>query len=258
MAFAVVWTIRYCNGRREFMAACVRNESLAILDTVLREGDLVFRRGNGITSRAVLAADRGGVYSHVGIAVRVAGQGGGEQATGSGADCGVDGESSREGAAGMDGGGCADCGDGGWSVVHVVPGEPGPDGTVDRIKAEPLAEFFSLDRARRGAVARVNVPFAAALLEAPGAMYADAVYTEVAVEARRLAACEIFFDHDYDLTDTTRMYCTELVYRVFMRAAGVDPTAGRRSRIGLPGFDGEYILPSDILQSETVTIKYQF
>ena len=32
-----------------------------------RDGDLAFRRGMGLTSRAVLAADRRGAYSHVGI-----------------------------------------------------------------------------------------------------------------------------------------------------------------------------------------------
>lgn len=35
----------------------------------LRAGDLVFRKGRSLTSRMVLAADQGGIYSHVGIVV---------------------------------------------------------------------------------------------------------------------------------------------------------------------------------------------
>lgn len=34
---------------------------------LLKPGDLIFRRGNGLTSRIVLAADRRAAYSHVGI-----------------------------------------------------------------------------------------------------------------------------------------------------------------------------------------------
>ena len=40
----------------------------------LRAGDVVFRRGGGLTSRAVLMADAQGQYSHIGIVVDSAGQ----------------------------------------------------------------------------------------------------------------------------------------------------------------------------------------
>lgn len=40
----------------------------------LKTGDIVFRRGGGISSHAVMMADRNGRYSHVGIVVDSAGK----------------------------------------------------------------------------------------------------------------------------------------------------------------------------------------
>lgn len=42
-------------------------------DVELSPGDVVFRRGSGVTSHAVLLAEKGGAYSHVGIVVDSAG-----------------------------------------------------------------------------------------------------------------------------------------------------------------------------------------
>lgn len=166
-------------------------------DTLLRPGDLAFRRGQGLTSRAVLAADRGGHYSHVGIVVRDSA---------------------------------------GWSVVHAVPGEGGGD----RVKREPVEVFFQPRRAANGAVLRTADAAAAARAAA-------AAVTKIGVP----------FDHGYELSDTARLYCTELIRLVFARQ-GIDPTGGRRSRIDLPGFDGEYILPGDLLGDPPLERVYAF
>ena len=40
---------------------------LQLPQELFRDGDITFRRGTGITSRVVLAADREGTYSHTGI-----------------------------------------------------------------------------------------------------------------------------------------------------------------------------------------------
>lgn len=82
----------------------------------LREGDLLFRRGDGVASRFVLIAGRG-VYSHIGILVRDSGR---------------------------------------WKVVHAVLGEPDFENDPDRVKLEPVERFFSRERAVCGAVMRVN------------------------------------------------------------------------------------------------------
>lgn len=85
-------------------------------DLQLRQGDLVFRRGMGIESRVVYAADDSGEYSHVGIVAERAGR---------------------------------------LMIVHAVPGEPDFDGDPDRVKADSPDVFFSSLRAEKGAVCRL-------------------------------------------------------------------------------------------------------
>jgi len=84
----------------------------------LQEGDLVFRRGIGMVSRVVLAADKAGSYSHIGIVVK---------------------ENSK------------------WKVVHAVPGEPDYEGDPDRIKMDDIQLFFHKDRAKAGALMRLSM-----------------------------------------------------------------------------------------------------
>ena len=172
-------------------------------DSLLREGDLVFRRGEGLTSRAVLLADHHSVYSHTGIVVR-----GGTE----------------------------------WQVIHIVPGEPDQNGDRDRIKMESLDRFFAPERAVKGAVMR---PY-----DSPTAALA-------ARQAVRLLGKGILFDHTYNLDDTTRMYCTELIQRIF-QMEGIDLTEGKRSRINFPGFRGDYILPGDIQRSPYLKMICEF
>lgn len=98
--------------------SCARGKKFhSILpDTIkLRTGDVVFRRGDGMTSRVVLAADPQGNYSHVGIVVDSAGS---------------------------------------PMIVHAVPGEPDFEGDVDRVKMDKPEIFFSTERASKGEVCR--------------------------------------------------------------------------------------------------------
>jgi hypothetical protein len=183
VGFGLLLVLTGCRAEGEEIS----ERDISALEALVQEGDLVFRRGQGLASRAVLAADRYRVYSHAGIVVRDSGQ---------------------------------------WRVVHAVPGEAGGD----RVKMEPLAVFFRPQRALKGAVMRVE--------DASTAQRA-------AVRAVELFRRNVGFDHGYDLDDTTRMYCTELIHHVFARE-GVDLTGGRRSRIDMPGFGGNYILPGDL------------
>ena len=79
------------------------------------DGDIVLRRGTGLTSHAVAYADGGSDYSHCGIAV---------------------------------------VRDGRVMVVHAVPDEPDFEGDVDRVKMEPIESFFSSLRASKGCILR--------------------------------------------------------------------------------------------------------
>ena len=188
------------------LASCGKKTAGSILPEgcKLRAGDLVFRRGNGLTSRAVMLADRHGSYSHVGIVVD---------------SCGV------------------------MMVVHAVPGEPDFEGDTDRVKIESVDSFFDEERASSGAVMRPLVG-------------ADTL-AEVAGKALELAKREVLFDHNYDLEDTTKLYCTELVDFVF-RFYGMDLAEGRITHINIPGMVGDYLLPSDIYKSRKLATVFCF
>lgn len=168
------------------------------------DGDLAFRRGTGLTSRIVLAADKSGDFSHVGILKRI---------------------------------------DGKWHVIHAVPGEPDHENDVDRVKLETVEQFFAVKKAAKGAVLRVKDQAEAA--------------ERAATHALMLYQAHILFDHDYDLTDTTRMYCTELIDHVYKKE-GIDLSEGRLSHIRIPGLGGDYLLPSDIAQSDKLRLIYSF
>lgn len=161
----------------------------------LMAGDVVFRRGGGMTSYAVLVADPEGNYSHVGIVAVSAGK---------------------------------------KIVIHAVPGEPDYQGDSDRVKADTPEQFFSTLYASRGAICRHKDP---------------AIAANAARLALKLFREHILFDHDYNLKDTTRMYCTELLAYVYSRAGSplVSDTCGHN--INLPGLHARCLLPSDIYQS---------
>ena len=180
------------------LASCAETEQRSILPKgcELRAGDVVFRRGSGLTSRAVLAADRNGAYSHIGIVVD---------------SCGV------------------------MMVVHAVPGEPDHEGDPDRVKMDTPQRFFSSMNARIGEVKRLRGDSATALR---AARFAVDVYKRGTL-----------FDHDYDDTDTTKMYCCELIDFVY-RKAGRSLAGQKRHYFHLPGLNPiRCILPSDICNS---------
>lgn len=125
----------------------------------------------------------------------------------------------------------------GWCVIHAVPGETtsGPD----RVQCDPVSVFFSSDRASRGALLRVAC---SAQKSQQAAQLAFQKYTE-----------KTEFDHDYDLNDTVRFYCTELVWFVYSRV-GMELAEGRRHQLVLPGRPEWYIFPDDLWKSPALQV----
>lgn len=163
-------------------------------ESILQEGDLAFRRGYSVSSRVVLAADKAGTYSHVGIIVRDSA---------------------------------------GWRVVHAVPGETDEEYPEERIKKETLSQFYKPDRAMWGAIFRIDTT---AQIKAIAAKKAEELYRK-----------RLLFDHDYNPEDSSKMYCTELLYFVY-GVAGIDITEGRRT--SYPGFRRDFILPKDLTDNK--------
>jgi hypothetical protein len=97
--------------------SCSQRSENSFDEITFQQGDLMFRKGTGTKSRAVLYADSLGVYSHVGIVVFT---------------------------------------DSVFQVVHITPGERESGETFDKIKIEPINAFWRKDRARHGAIYRLR------------------------------------------------------------------------------------------------------
>ena len=117
-----------------------------------------------------------------------------------------------------------------WKVIHAVPGEPDYEGDKDRVKMDDVTVFFKDEYAKSGAIMRFNN---------------DSIAQNAATRALAIYERVTLFDHQYNLEDSTQMYCTEMIHFVFDKS-GIDLTEGRRSRINAPALSGTYIFPSDI------------
>lgn len=160
----------------------------------LRSGDLVFRLGRTLESRAI--AIEGG-YSHVGIVIRH---------------------------------------DSTLQIAHI---EPSRDDS-EKTKYESLEQFFHPKNATSGAVMRIE----------------GLNSEQQAIVENYLFSCKnISFDHDYKLSDTTQMYCTELAFRAFSEI-GIDITDGTRHRV--PIVQEEVILPTDISNNDRLVEIWQY
>lgn len=119
-------------------------------------------------------------------------------------------------------------------VVHAVPGEPDFDGDVDRVKRETVEKFFSSLNATKGCVLRCKD---------------EVIACKSAQTANRFYLYSTPFDHEYDDSDTTKMYCTELIEYSY-RANGLQLTDSTRHNVDLPGLRiSRVLLPSDLLRS---------
>lgn len=129
-----------------------------------------------------------------------------------------------------------------WMVVHAVPGEH-PAGEPDKIKMENITDFFASDKANSGAIMRMEL--------------SPQVKHRIAQKAINVFQCNTLFDHDYDLNDTTELYCTELIWFSY-KTAGIDITNDQKTKIDVAPFQGNYIFPSDIQTNKNLKLVYSF
>lgn len=130
-----------------------------------------------------------------------------------------------------------------WRIIHEVPFE-GDSYADDKIRSESIAEFFAPDKAASGAIYRL-----------PGldSMQQNSICNYLFEQLDH----NLPFDHDYDLDDDSRQYCSELVWRSYLKV-GVDLSEGRRTNISMPLFAGEHIIPADIELNENLVLKHRF
>ena len=116
---------------------------------------------------------------------------------------------------------------------HVGPGES--DNNTDTVKSEPISAYLQSDRCAKAKIVRV-----------PCKAY-------IAQKAVQYALHKIGFpfDDNFDMADTTKFYCTELVWRAYL-SAGIDISKGRRHNINVLGLRKTSLLPSDITMGNTI------
>ncbi len=125
--------------------------------------------------------------------------------------------------------------DGEWQVIHEVPYESDSE-EEDHICSEPIEVFLGEMKAASGAIYRLEE--------------VDSLQrTTICKYVMRQFDQKTPFDHDYDLADTTHLYCSEMVWRSYLEV-GIDLSEGRRTRVTMPGFSGEHIMPADIEQND--------
>ena len=109
-------------------------------------------------------------------------------------------------------------------IVHIEPERDSKEMT----KYSTLEEFFAAEHAQTGAIMRSkNI---------------DSLQQEK-IKNYLFSLQDISFDHDYALSDSTRMYCTELVWSTYNHI-GIDLSRNIRHRVPLA--KESVILPNDI------------
>lgn len=121
--------------------------------------------------------------------------------------------------------------DSGLMIVHSVPGENRNSPNYDLILMERVEKYFSPEVAEKGEIMRMDLDSTQRRL-----------LNKFAVEK---VSQNVPFDHNYDLSDTTKLYCTELLQHLYAKI-GIDLAQGRITSINVPGMSNDYIMPSDI------------
>jgi hypothetical protein len=121
----------------------------------------------------------------------------------------------------------------GFRVVHAVPAED--NAAFACVKNESLEEFLRPDKARALGIYRSEC---------------DAKeLARISRWALAKADAQIPFDDSFDLSDTSSLYCTELIWRAFL-LCGTDLCQGRFDHLPLSRGRGICILPGRISHSK--------
>jgi hypothetical protein len=120
-----------------------------------------------------------------------------------------------------------------WFVIHAVPGESEETGGVEVVKCDPLLRFFGHDRTVSGVVMRFDS--------------IEEISDQIIRKSKDFFDQKFLFDHNYLLSDDSKLYCTELIHLIFL-SVGVDLSEGRRHTV--PLFKEPIIFPSDILKNQ--------
>lgn len=122
------------------------------------------------------------------------------------------------------------------SGMIVVDIEPSTDKESEQIKAQSVGDFFNHEKAIAGAIMRYD------------GLDSTQINT-LKNKAIELLNSSITFDHDYQLSDNSKMYCTELI-EVLFNAINISLSENRNRT--LPLAKEPVIIPSDISQNRNL------
>ena len=129
-------------------------------------------------------------------------------------------------------------------IVHAVPHEHEDPKDEETVKMDTPEIFFSSMRTSNGRI----MSYSDSTMARAAAQVAMGIYRKA-----------IIFDHDYDINDTTRMYCSELVEYAYKKGTGISITENARHNVNLPVFTFKnVILPSDFTNSRHLTTTSVF
>ncbi len=126
-----------------------------------------------------------------------------------------------------------------WAVIHSVPDEHDSPTDFDRVKMGTVKEFFDSEHAYHGEL--VHTGFTA------GSRMTDAALGFVRDSVR--------FDSSFDLSDSSRLYCTELIWLLYRRE-GIDLTEGRRSFRGYLGIGPNGVITVNDIRNYSGNVSY--
>lgn len=118
------------------------------------------------------------------------------------------------------------------NVAHAIPAESKNE--LDAVKMESLDSFLRHEKASVAAVYRVREH--------------ESIRASVIRYVTEAVRNQVLFDADFDLGDSSRLYCTELVWQAY-RSAGLDLLDGKFDYISVPLKSGWYIFPSSLTHS---------
>ena len=126
-----------------------------------------------------------------------------------------------------------------WKVVHATPGEHPDDARM--VIIEPIDTFFLSTRAEHGAIMRLK-----------GCSTTTAHQAAIKAATKRGTP----FDFHYNWTDTSRLYCTELISVVY-NSAGVNILQSN-NRIKEDNSTNTIVFPSDIASNDSLKVIFSF
>lgn len=117
-----------------------------------------------------------------------------------------------------------------WVIIHAVPQELDGPSDFERVKMESVKQFFDPSYALHGELVHTGLVAGRDMIDAAVGFVRDSIR----------------FDGAFNLTDSSKLYCTELLWLLYRRE-GIDLSEGRRSHRGFPSLGEEgCISPTDL------------